>query len=113
MDGRRWGWPGVWVDLTDLLPEATNAEIDLKATDLVIGHTIMREWKGEEHRVYVVEPVPPATATAAAKRRKWWRYVYRGERYKTLSAIARKVTGDPTFSGNRFFRLRRRRRGVK
>ena len=37
--------------------------------------------------------------------------MYRGERFKTLSAIAFIVTGDRWMSGNRFFGLRGRKRG--
>ena len=49
-------------------------------------------------------------ATTIREGRLWWRYIYKGTLYKTLSAVARKITGDPTLSGNRFFNLRRRRR---
>ncbi len=79
--------------------------VDYRAEDLPAGSTISRTWKGRTYTVLVTET--PSTANAD---RHWWRYLYDGQLFKSLSAVARHITGDNTLSGNRFFKLRRRRR---
>jgi hypothetical protein len=54
------------------------------------GTCLIREWKGAEHRVTVM-------ATG---------YAYQGCLYKSLSAVARKITGS-RWNGPLFFGLRR------
>lgn len=55
----------------------------------VAGTRLMREWQGVEHHVTVLEDG----------------FEYQGRRYKSLSAIARTITGT-RWSGPRFFGLR-------
>jgi len=54
------------------------------------GARIVREWQGEEHVV-----------TALGREG----YLYRGETFRSLSEVARKVTGT-RWNGPRFFGLR-------
>jgi DUF2924 family protein len=54
------------------------------------GTRLLREWQGETHQVSIV---------AAG-------FEYNGTIYKSLSAIARRITGTP-WSGPQFFGLRR------
>jgi hypothetical protein len=89
-----------WSNASSLL----QAGVDYTAEDLPAYSYATRTYKGTTHTVFVW-PVP-----SGSERRLWWRYMYEGVLYKSLSAVARKITGDPTCSGNRFFRLRRRRR---
>jgi hypothetical protein len=79
--------------------------VDYRAEDLPAGSCVSREWEGKVHTVFVTKP-----PTTIRENRLWWRYIYMGKLYKTLSAVARQITGDTTLSGNRFFKLRRRRR---
>lgn len=107
------GWRGRWLELSATV---ASSGVDFTSSDLPIGSVLVRAWGGVEHRVYVVPPIggpkrPARKATFAE--RGWGRYVYRGTRYRSLSAVAFAITGDRTLSGNRFFRLRRRRRGVR
>lgn len=89
--------------------------VSIDASALPVGAVLLRTYKGEEHRVDVTG-MPMGHGwnckrrreREAAHRNRWWRYIYKGKRYKSLSAIAREITGDPTMSGNRFFGLRRR-----
>lgn len=53
------------------------------------GSRLQREWQGERHQVEVVEDG----------------YVWKGKSYKSLSAIAREITGS-RWNGPRFFGLR-------
>jgi len=53
------------------------------------GTVLMREWHGVTHRVTVLEDGA----------------LFRGTRYLSLSAVARRITGTP-WSGPRFFGLR-------
>ena len=78
-------------------------QADRIAADLPVGAELHRRWGGEEHRVKVIAPV---RTTRAAMRRRWWRYEYLGDRYKTLTAVVRAITGDRKRSGNRFFGLK-------
>lgn len=53
------------------------------------GTELIRDWKGTKHRVLVVSDG----------------YIYEGDRYSSLSVIARKITGT-RWSGPRFFGLK-------
>jgi hypothetical protein len=53
------------------------------------GTVLVREWQGKTHRVEVIEGGA----------------VYRGRRYRSLSEVAREITGS-RWSGPRFFGLR-------
>ena len=53
------------------------------------GTVISREWKGDRHEVELAEGA----------------FIYRGERWKSLSEIAREITGT-RWNGPRFFGLR-------
>lgn len=57
----------------------------------ISGVTIIREWQGERHEV-------TALGTAG--------FEYRGERFRSLTQIARKITGT-AWNGPRFFGLRK------
>lgn len=83
--------------------------VDFEARDLTVGSMLRRTYSGQDHIVYVVPP--PASAPPAWRKRGWGRYLYGGERHKTLTAIARRIVGhaDEHVSGNRFFGLRRKR----
>ena len=94
-----WGYTGEWVDVTEMV----SGPVDYRQEDLAVGSILTTTYKGETFTVKVVPPIP-------INGRGLWRYVYEGERYRSLSAIAALVTGDPTLSGNRFFKLRRRRK---
>ena len=58
------------------------------------GTRLIRQWRGAIHQVTVLENG----------------FTYRGERYRSLSAIARAITGT-RWSGPTFFGLKTRRRG--
>jgi hypothetical protein len=58
------------------------------------GTRLIRQWQGAIHHVTVLDNG----------------FAYRGERYRSLSAIARTITGTP-WSGPTFFGLKTRRRG--
>lgn len=93
-----------WMDVTPFL----RGPVDLDpVTMLRPGHTFCRVFHGERHEVFVVHPT--AVPGAAAKR-GWWRYWYRGERYRSLSGLASQITGRRTENGSVFFGFRRRRR---
>lgn len=109
--------PRRFVDVSDVVQDPS---VNYRAEDLKVGQSVSVTYLGEVHTVYVV----PATSnyrTPAAQRRGFGRYIYRGRRYRTLSAVAYRITGDRFFSGNRFFRLmtvhnrreRRRQRGTE
>ena len=57
----------------------------------IVGTRLIREWKGVEHAVTVLADG----------------YEYQGRRYKSLSAIARAITGT-RWNGPAFFGLARR-----
>lgn len=67
---------------------AENAPIAPAAPSLRSGSRLVRDWNGASHVVDVVKGG----------------FVYRGETYKSLSAIARQITGA-RWSGPRFFGL--------
>lgn len=60
---------------------------------LKTGTKLFREWQGEAHEV---EVMPDG------------RFLYRSQSFKSLSAIARYITGTP-WSGNAFFGLKKSR----
>jgi hypothetical protein len=60
----------------------------------VVGTKLIREWNGEAHTVTVLRDG----------------FEWRGQRYKSLSAVARTITGT-RWNGYRFFGLRERKRG--
>ena len=63
----------------------------VNADHLAAGTRLMREYQGEEHHVTVLNSG----------------FEYRGKRYKSLSAIARAITGTQ-WSGPLFFGLKRK-----
>ena len=60
------------------------------------GTKLVREWHGQVHTVDVLEDG----------------FIYQGERYPSLTRIARRITGTP-WSGPLFFGISRRRRAVE
>ena len=105
-----------FTDATAMLRGA-HVGVDFDPTyDLRPGHAVTRAYHGESHVVFVVyvprsDVCGGATITPSARARGWWRYWYRGQRYRTLSAVASAITGKPLTPGARFFGLRRLRRG--
>jgi hypothetical protein len=67
----------------------------LPKTAASAGTVLIREWRGVRHRVSVLDHD----------------VVYRGQRYKSLSQVARLITGS-RWSGPLFFGLRRRAKEV-
>jgi hypothetical protein len=65
---------------------AENAPLALAAPSLRSGARLVRDWNGASHVVDVVKGG----------------FIYRGRKYKSLSAIAREITGA-RWSGPRFF----------
>ena len=107
----RWCWRRGFTDVTQLVQDGTcdfASEAHLRP-----GMKLMQTFRGEEHWVYVVPALSGNPVTWEP--RKWGRYVYRGRRYKSMTAIARHIigpdAGHPRPNGDRFFGLRRRRRG--
>ena len=78
--------------LLHLADDAAAARPARPAGAVTPGTVLVREWHGTSHRVTVLE-------TAC-----WWR----GGRYRSLSAVARAITGT-RWSGPRFFGLHRSR----
>lgn len=66
------------------------------ASNAMAGTQFVREWKGESHTV---------TSTDDG------RYEYRGKQYKSLSEVARVITGT-RWSGPLFFGLRKKPKGA-
>lgn len=98
-EATRWGYRGsFWCGNDTFVRQG----VDFRAEDLPVGVAIFRDYGGARHWVHVVPPVPENA-------RGLHRYIYRGERYRSLSAIVRvaapKLVG---WSGNRFFGLRRK-----
>lgn len=67
----------------------SNKAIRIKANPLVQGSRILREWKGVTHLVIVTDQG----------------YEWQGKTYRSLSAIAKEITGTH-WSGPRFFCLK-------
>jgi hypothetical protein len=59
------------------------------AQDLIVGTKICREWNGAMHEVEVLKDC----------------YGYQGQKFKSLSSIAKKITGTK-WNGPKFFKLR-------
>ena len=76
----------------DELGRPGKAHANRKAADTIVAGTVLvREWGGEDHRVTMLTD---------------GNLEYRGRRYKSLSAIARAITGTH-WNGPRFFGLQR------
>lgn len=77
--------------------------IPLVPSDLPTGTVIRKQYRGVEHVVEVVAPIP-------FKRGAPWRFLYKGQRYRSLSAISVLITGAPGRGGPIFFGLHDQRR---
>ena len=64
---------------------------DKRSHNLALGVKLVREWQGDVHEVQVVGVQ---------------QFRYRQQTYKSLSAIARQITGTP-WNGHAFFGLRK------
>jgi len=85
--------------LLDLLADEVEGTLTRKAQIVdprnpVIGTKLIREWDGNAHTVTVLKEG----------------FEWDGRRYKSLSAVARTITGTQ-WNGYRFFGLRERKRG--
>ena len=85
--------------LLDLLADEVEGTLPRKAQiadprNPVVGTKLIREWDGTEHTVTVLKDG----------------FDWGGQRYKSLSAVARAITGT-RWNGYRFFGLRERKRG--
>jgi hypothetical protein len=85
--------------LLDLLADEVEGTLKRKAQiadprNPVVGTKLIREWDGIAHTVTVLKEG----------------FEWGGQRYKSLSAVARAVTGT-RWNGYRFFGLRERKRG--
>ncbi|MEO1773995.1 MAG: DUF2924 domain-containing protein [Pseudomonadota bacterium] len=87
IQARRHG--GIGAQLRKRLARADHEKARRSAPKLRPGARLIREWNGVSHVVDVLEDG----------------YRWRGERYRSLSAIARAITGAH-WSGSRFFGLR-------
>jgi hypothetical protein len=85
--------------LLDLLADEVEGTLTRKAQiadprNPVVGTKLIREWDGVAHTVTVLKEG----------------FEWGGQRYKSLSAVARAITGT-RWNGYRFFGLRERKRG--
>jgi hypothetical protein len=85
--------------LLDLLADEVEGTLTRKSQiadprNPVVGTKLIREWDGIEHTVTVLKEG----------------FEWDGRRYKSLSAVARAITGTQ-WNGYRFFGLRERKRG--
>jgi hypothetical protein len=85
--------------LLDLLADEVEGTLTRKAQiadprNPVVGTKLIREWDGTAHTVTVLKDG----------------FDWAGQRYKSLSAVARAITGT-RWNGYRFFGLRERKRG--
>ncbi|XOY55009.1 MAG: DUF2924 domain-containing protein [Rhodobacterales bacterium] len=85
--------------LLDLLADEVEGTLTRKAQiadprNPVVGTKLIREWDGTAHTVTVLKEG----------------FEWGGQRYKSLSAVARAITGT-RWNGYRFFGLRERKRG--
>ena len=85
--------------LLDLLADEVEGTLTRKAQiadprNPVVGTKLIREWDGVAHTVSVLKDG----------------FEWEGKRYKSLSAVARSITGT-RWNGYRFFGLRERKRG--
>lgn len=74
-------------------PNAKFEAMPMQVRKLSAGASLLREWNGETHEVRVLESG----------------FEYRGQRHRSLSAIAREITGT-RWSGPAFFGLKDRER---
>jgi len=72
---------------------SNDAPLDIPKPRASAGTVLIREWRGASHRVTVLDSD----------------VVYQGRRYKSLSQVARAITGS-RWSGPLFFGLKRRAR---
>lgn len=79
---------GVSREVQSALKNAHNCRVTISTGELKPGVTLVREWNGRTYQVNVDDNA----------------FVMDGKRYKSLSAIARKITGAK-WSGLRFFGL--------
>ena len=85
--------------MLDLLADEVDGTLTRKAQiadprNPVVGTKLIREWDGTAHTVTVLKDG----------------FEWSGRRYKSLSAVARSITGT-RWNGYRFFGLRERKRG--
>ena len=85
--------------MLDLLADEVDGKLTRKAQIVdprnpVVGTKLIREWDGTAHTVTVLKDG----------------FEWSGRRYKSLSAVARSITGT-RWNGYRFFGLRERKRG--
>ena len=85
--------------MLDLLADEVDGKLTRKAQiadprNPVVGTKLIREWDGTAHTVTVLKDG----------------FEWSGRRYKSLSAVARSITGT-RWNGYRFFGLRERKRG--
>jgi len=76
------------IDNLNKIANGTSTSILKKHTDLLPGTKICREWQGVIHQVEVLKDS----------------FEYDGKKWKSLSAIARKITGT-RWNGPKFFKL--------
>jgi len=76
------------IDNLNKIANGTSTSILKKHTDLLPGTKICREWQGVMHQVEVLKDS----------------FEYDGKKWKSLSAIARKITGT-RWNGPKFFKL--------
>ena len=79
--------------LLDLLADEVEGTLTRKSHNPVVGTKLIREWDGIAHTVTVLKEG----------------FEWGGQRYKSLSAVARAITGT-RWNGYRFFGLRERKR---
>lgn len=85
-----------WVQVVDSVLRG----VALDPNDLLPGSVLWRKYKGEWLRVTV----------ASGGSRPGKTFLFQGQSFPTLTAVARHITDDPNLSGARFFGLRRRPR---
>jgi len=88
---------------------------EIRQEDLPAGTIIRKVYRGEVHLIEVAQRsrCNRRPLTDFERRNRMWRYVYRGERYRSLSAVAYKITGQRYRSGHHFFGLRKVKHGSR
>ena len=71
-------------------PTAEKPRVKREATNLQVGTRLLRDWHGEQHEIVVERDG----------------FNYKGKTYRSLSAVARAITGSHR-GGRRFFGLER------
>lgn len=79
-------------DAEDAVQGRKKRKTAVAGEDLLLGTRLIREWKGVEHETTVIENG----------------FEYQGRRYRSLSAVARAITGT-RWNGPMFFGLRTHR----